>query len=132
MLALSFGAATRGGDMRLSKALAPLLPSSRGDYLSPKHLAARDDPRQVVSDPRARYYEVEVSERTLIPADDAQLGGTHVVDWLRQTTGRGRDQGMEWWYAVTERVPRTRMNGRQAHQRLGGTYEPEHVGITSW
>ena len=88
------------------EALAPLLPSFRGHYLSPKHLAARDDPRQVVSDPRARYYGVEVSERTLIPADAAQLGETHVVDWLRQTTGRCRDQRMEWWYAVTERVPR--------------------------
>src|SRR4051794_25358812 len=38
---------------------------------------------------------------------------------------------MEWWYAVTERVPKNSVNGRQPHLRLGGTYEPEHVGIAS-
>jgi hypothetical protein len=47
-----------------------------------------------------------VGKRTLTLADDAHLGETHVVDWLRQTTGRCRDQRMEWWYAVTESVPR--------------------------
>jgi hypothetical protein len=118
--------------MSSSKALAPLLPSSRGHYLSPKHLPARDDPRQVVSDPRARYYEVEVSERTLIPADDAQLGETHVVDWLRQTTGLGATSGWSGGTPSLSVFQETSVNGRQPHLRLGGTYEPEHVGITSW
>jgi hypothetical protein len=32
-----------------------------------RDLAASNDPRHVVTDPPARYYGVEVSERTLIP-----------------------------------------------------------------
>ena len=118
--------------MSLSKALAPLLPSSRGHYLSPKHLAAGDDPRQVVSDPRARYYLVEVSERTLIPADDAQLGETHVVDWLTRQRVVAATSGWSGGTHSLSVFQETSVNGRQPHLRLGGTYEPEHVGITSW
>ncbi len=48
-------------------------------------LAARNDPRQVVADPHARYYGIEVTERTLIPEDDAKLGKIRFQDWLSQT-----------------------------------------------
>lgn len=48
-------------------------------------LAARKDPRQVVADPHARYYGIEVKERTLIPEDDAKLGKIRFDDWLAQT-----------------------------------------------
>lgn len=49
-------------------------------------LAARKDPREVIADPHARYYGIEVSERSLIPNDEAQLGETRFADWLNQST----------------------------------------------
>jgi uncharacterized protein YbjT (DUF2867 family) len=51
-----------------------------------RDLAARKDPREVVADPHARYYGIEVSERTLVPNDGARLGQTRFEDWLRQAT----------------------------------------------
>lgn len=47
-------------------------------------LSARKDPREVVEDPHARYFGVELTERTLVPNDDARLGGTRFTDWLSQ------------------------------------------------
>lgn len=47
-------------------------------------LAARKDPREVVADPHARYYGIEVTERTLIPEDGARLGNIRFEDWLSQ------------------------------------------------
>ena len=43
-------------------------------------LAARKDPREVSADPHARYYGIEVSERTLVPAEDARRGQTRFAD----------------------------------------------------
>ena len=37
-------------------------------------LSARHDPREVVADPHARYFGAELSERMLVPDDDARLG----------------------------------------------------------
>ena len=54
------------------------------DDLVRQALAAWKDPREVVADPHATYYGVEVSERTLIPDDGAQVGQTHFADWLKQ------------------------------------------------
>jgi uncharacterized protein YbjT (DUF2867 family) len=54
------------------------------DDLVRQTLAAWKDPREVVADPHARYYGVEVGERTLIPDDGAQLGQTRFADWLKQ------------------------------------------------
>jgi len=44
-------------------------------------LAVRDDPREVVADPQARYYGAEVGERTLLPGADAILGPTRYRNW---------------------------------------------------
>lgn len=49
-------------------------------------LSARNDPRKVVVDPHARYYGAELSERTLVPAGEAQLGATSFKDWLARAT----------------------------------------------
>ena len=46
-------------------------------------LAARSDPREVVSDPHARYYGIEVEERSLVPEVDA-IGKIRFEDWLAQ------------------------------------------------
>jgi uncharacterized protein YbjT (DUF2867 family) len=57
----------------------------RLDELVRRDLAARKDPREVISDPHARYYGIAVSERALIPNDDARLGETRFEDWLHAT-----------------------------------------------
>ena len=44
-------------------------------------LAFRNDPREVVADPQARYFGAELGERTLVPGDDAALGETRFGDW---------------------------------------------------
>jgi len=60
----------------------------RLDELARKYLAANKDPREVVADPKARYYGVEVSERTLVPDDDARLGETRFETWLTQPAAK--------------------------------------------
>ena len=56
----------------------------RFDDLIRQGLAARNDPREVVSDSHARYFGAELAERSLIPADDARLGEIRFQDWLGQ------------------------------------------------
>ena len=58
----------------------------RVDELIRRDLAARKDPRVVISDTQARYYGIPVSARTLVPNDDAQLGETRFEDWLSHAT----------------------------------------------
>ena len=41
----------------------------------------------MIADPNARYFDVELSERTLVPGDNARLGETRFEDWLSQPTG---------------------------------------------
>jgi uncharacterized protein YbjT (DUF2867 family) len=60
----------------------------RLDELVRRALSARKDPREVVTDPHARYYGAELSERTLVPGDDARLGETRFETWLTQSTGQ--------------------------------------------
>jgi uncharacterized protein YbjT (DUF2867 family) len=57
----------------------------RLDELGRQYLAANKDSREVVADPKARYYGVNLSERTLLPGDDAQLGKTRFETWLTQS-----------------------------------------------
>ena len=54
----------------------------RLDELIRQDLSARNDPRDVVADPQARYFGAMLSERTLVPGDDARLGETRFEDWL--------------------------------------------------
>jgi uncharacterized protein YbjT (DUF2867 family) len=51
-------------------------------------LTAQNDPREVVADLHAPYFGVELAERTLVPNDDATLGGTRFKDWLAQPMPR--------------------------------------------
>jgi uncharacterized protein YbjT (DUF2867 family) len=60
----------------------------RLDELIRQDLSARNDPREVSADPHARYFDAELSERTLIPGDDARLGETRFEDWLRRPTSQ--------------------------------------------
>ena len=56
----------------------------RLDQLIRRGLSARNDPREVIADPHARYFGAELGERTLVPGDDARLGATRFEDWLSQ------------------------------------------------
>jgi uncharacterized protein YbjT (DUF2867 family) len=57
----------------------------RLDELVRKGLSANKDPREVITDPRARYYGIEVGERTLLPGNEARLGETRFEGWLAHT-----------------------------------------------
>jgi uncharacterized protein YbjT (DUF2867 family) len=56
----------------------------RLDELVRKALAAKGDPRTVVTDEQARYSGARVNERTLVPGPDAWLGEITVEKWLAQ------------------------------------------------
>ncbi len=58
------------------------------DELVRRGLAASKDPREVVTDPKARYYGIEVSERTLLPGDGARLGETRFETWLTHSAAK--------------------------------------------
>jgi uncharacterized protein YbjT (DUF2867 family) len=60
----------------------------RLDELVRRGLAAWKDPREVVADPHARYYGIEVSERTLIPGNEARLSETRFETWLTQPAAK--------------------------------------------
>ena len=45
-------------------------------------LSEQNDPRNVVADPDARYFGAKLTERTLVPGDDARLSETRFEDWL--------------------------------------------------
>jgi uncharacterized protein YbjT (DUF2867 family) len=57
----------------------------RLDELARRFLSARHDPREVNTDPRGRYYGIEVSERSLVPDDTSRLGETCFEIWLAQS-----------------------------------------------
>jgi uncharacterized protein YbjT (DUF2867 family) len=60
----------------------------RLDELVRIDLAARKDPREVIADPQAPYYGINVSETTLIPGSDARLGETRFETWLSQSANQ--------------------------------------------
>jgi uncharacterized protein YbjT (DUF2867 family) len=56
----------------------------RVDQLVRRRLASLKDPREVIADPNARYDGAKVSEKTLLPGNDARLGETRFEAWLTQ------------------------------------------------
>lgn len=58
----------------------------RLEELIRRTLNALNDPREVIADPRPRYFGADISERTLVPGDDAQLGEMHFEDWLSRSS----------------------------------------------
>jgi uncharacterized protein YbjT (DUF2867 family) len=60
----------------------------RLDELVRRGLAAWKDPREIVADPHARYYGLELSENTLVPGDDARLGETRFETWLTRPAAK--------------------------------------------
>src|SRR5690348_7208716 len=54
----------------------------RVDELVRRRLASLNDHREVVADPDARYAGAKLSETTLVPGKNAQLGDTRFETWL--------------------------------------------------
>jgi uncharacterized protein YbjT (DUF2867 family) len=50
-----------------------------------RYLKAVGDPREVVSDPEARYWGGRVEERSLVPLGNARLGRIGIDEWLRRS-----------------------------------------------
>jgi len=53
-----------------------------------RYLKAIGDPREVVSDPEARYFGGRVEERSLVPLGEARLGRIGLDEWLRRSQAR--------------------------------------------
>src|SRR6266566_3315161 len=53
-----------------------------------RYLKAVGDPREVVSDPDARYWGGRVEERSLVPLGEARLGRIGLDEWLRRSQAR--------------------------------------------
>jgi len=60
----------------------------RADELVRRRLMARTDSREVVSDPRARFFGARVDDHTLLPGVGALLAKTRFDDWLRRSIER--------------------------------------------
>jgi uncharacterized protein YbjT (DUF2867 family) len=56
----------------------------RIDDLVRRRLASLKDPREVIADPSALYSGAKLSERTLVPGNNARLGETRFESWLTQ------------------------------------------------
>ncbi|MER6158180.1 SDR family oxidoreductase [Streptomyces sp. NPDC001868] len=52
------------------------------DELIRKGLAAKGDPRTVVTDPKAPYSGAQVQENTLVPGPGARIAETRFADWI--------------------------------------------------
>jgi uncharacterized protein YbjT (DUF2867 family) len=62
----------------------------RFDELIRQGLGARNDAREVVVDPHARYFGAQLGERSLMPGDDARLGEIRFEQWLGQPVPQQR------------------------------------------
>src|SRR5690242_11628262 len=47
-------------------------------------LRERNDPREVITDPKASYFGITPKERTLLPADGARIGRISYEEWSKQ------------------------------------------------
>jgi uncharacterized protein YbjT (DUF2867 family) len=53
-------------------------------------LAAKKDPRQVVSDPRARYFGSILDDQSLTPSAGARIGQIRFADWLARAVPQAK------------------------------------------
>jgi hypothetical protein len=60
----------------------------RLDELIHKALRARNDPRDVTTDPHASFFGIVPSERTLLPGERARIAETRFADWLSCSTAQ--------------------------------------------
>jgi uncharacterized protein YbjT (DUF2867 family) len=51
-------------------------------------LTAHGDAREVVADPKAQYWGIDIEERTLCPGDGATLFDTRFEDWILEAAAK--------------------------------------------
>jgi uncharacterized protein YbjT (DUF2867 family) len=59
----------------------------RFDEFIQRALTAKDDPRTVVADPKARYFGTELEQRSLVPTNTLHLGKIRFDHWLARPVG---------------------------------------------
>jgi uncharacterized protein YbjT (DUF2867 family) len=57
------------------------------DELIQQYLGVIQDPREVITDPNARYFGAQLDERSLIPGDNPRIGSTRFEQWLDRDSG---------------------------------------------
>jgi len=60
----------------------------RADELARRRLMARNDSREVIADPQARFFGAQVDEYSLLPGADARLAETRFEAWLARSVER--------------------------------------------
>ena len=58
------------------------------DEIVARYVKTVGDPRQVVSDPEARYWGDRVEERSLVPLGEARFGHIGLDEWLRRSQAK--------------------------------------------
>jgi uncharacterized protein YbjT (DUF2867 family) len=58
------------------------------DEIVRRFLVAKQDPRKVIADARARYFGTQLDDRSLTPGDNAHIGSIRFEDWLRGSTAQ--------------------------------------------
>jgi uncharacterized protein YbjT (DUF2867 family)/nitrite reductase/ring-hydroxylating ferredoxin subunit len=76
------------------------------DGLLQRVLGARNDPREVIADPHARYFGTELKERSLVPGDEAELGEIRFDEWLGRTAPPISDQNRQDALGAAARIER--------------------------
>jgi nitrite reductase/ring-hydroxylating ferredoxin subunit len=69
-------------------------------------LRARNDPREVILDPHARHFGAELSERSLVPGDEAELGEIRFDEWLGRTAAPISDRSGQHAIGAAARIGR--------------------------
>jgi uncharacterized protein YbjT (DUF2867 family) len=60
------------------------------DDLVRRFLKKTNAPREVVSDPKAPYFGVEINDRSPTPAEGRRIAATHFDDWLNTLAQKGK------------------------------------------
>ena len=61
----------------------------RQEELVRRYLAANKDPREVITDVKARYYGTELNDQSLTPGENPMLGTMRFEDWLSRSVAHG-------------------------------------------
>jgi uncharacterized protein YbjT (DUF2867 family)/nitrite reductase/ring-hydroxylating ferredoxin subunit len=77
------------------------------DGLIQRVLGARNDAREVIADPHARYFGTELNERALLPGEEAELGEIRFDEWLSRPAQAIADQSRHPGVGVAARSARS-------------------------
>jgi uncharacterized protein YbjT (DUF2867 family)/nitrite reductase/ring-hydroxylating ferredoxin subunit len=76
-------------------------------------LGSRNDRREVIADPHARFFGAELGERSLVAGDEAELGETRFDDWLGRTAHSIRGAHLDPAVTAAGKSNRTRLEANE-------------------